>query len=164
MDDKKARYNGHVSSCMRHGKGSFDYPGASYRYDGDWNSGIKNSKLGKFSLARSFDYEGEFVNGEISGKGTKTWSDGREYSGEWLCGEMHGFGRWRNSNGTITYEGYMDNNKRVGDGTLTVRGDVYKGQFDKNIYNGHGIFLRENKYILDINFINDIWTCICNRT
>lgn len=156
MDDKKARYNGHVSSCMRNGKGTFDYPGASYKYDGDWSNGVKNSKLGKFSLAGCFDYVGEFVNGEMTGKGTKKWADGREYSGEWLCGEMHGFGRWSNANRSITYEGYMDNNKRVGDGTLTIRGDVYRGKFDKNIYNGHGVFLRENKYILDINFVNGI--------
>ena len=155
-EDKKSRYNGHISYCMRHGDGSYDYPGANYRYEGGWEYGVKNSKVGKFSLPGLFTYEGEFVDGEITGQGTKRWSDGRSYTGQWHLGEMHGFGRWQNSTGTEVYEGVYDNNKKHGDGILTIKGDVYKGKFGNNIFDGHGTYLKERKYVLDIDFIKGI--------
>lgn len=155
-DEKKSKYNGHIASCMRHGDGSYDYPGASYKYHGDWVYGVKNGKNGKFALPGLFTYEGEFLNGEITGKGSRKWADGRVYSGEWLNGEMHGTGTWQNASATEIYEGQYDNNKRQGDGILTIRGDVYKGKFGNNIYEGMGIYLRERKYVLECNFVKGI--------
>lgn len=155
-DDKKSKYNGHIASCMRHGDGAYDYPGGSYKYNGDWVYGVKNGSNGKFTLPGLFTYEGEFLNGEITGKGIRKWVDGRVYSGEWLNGEMHGTGTWQNANATEIYEGHYDNNKRQGNGILTIRGDVYKGKFSNNIYEGMGIYLRERKYVLECNFIKGI--------
>jgi len=37
-------------------------------------------------------YEGDFLNGEITGKGTKTFDCGMVYTGSWLNGEREGLG------------------------------------------------------------------------
>ena len=37
-------------------------------------------------------YEGEFVNGKLEGKGTKTWSNGNRYEGMWRNDLQHGPG------------------------------------------------------------------------
>lgn len=39
------------------------------------------------------NYTGAFINGEITGKGTKTYEDGMIYTGEWKSGERNGYGQ-----------------------------------------------------------------------
>ena len=38
-------------------------------------------------------YEGEFLNGEITGKGFRKWHDGSTYEGDFFEGEKHGQGK-----------------------------------------------------------------------
>jgi hypothetical protein len=35
-------------------------------------------------------YQGQFINGEIEGRGTRVWSDGKSYVGDWKNGEKNG--------------------------------------------------------------------------
>jgi hypothetical protein len=37
-------------------------------------------------------FVGDFVDGEITGSGTRTYEDGMRYSGNWLNGEREGYG------------------------------------------------------------------------
>ena len=37
-------------------------------------------------------YEGEFLDGEITGKGERRYPDGSVYTGEFRLGEKHGYG------------------------------------------------------------------------
>mmetsp|Transcript_24788 Transcript_24788/g.81463 ORF Transcript_24788/g.81463 Transcript_24788/m.81463 type:complete len:122 (-) Transcript_24788:1617-1982(-) len=64
-------------------------------------------------------YEGEFVNGEISGSGVRQWADGSTYTGQFLNGEHHGQGLFLHSNGD-RYEGGFLNNQRSGHGVLVL--------------------------------------------
>ena len=64
-------------------------------------------------------YVGEFVNGEIEGKGTRVYDDGTEYIGTFKKGEKHGYGE-------ITY------------GKRNVREEYYKGNWEMNVRQGFG--------------------------
>jgi hypothetical protein len=34
--DKQARYQGGILNCIKHGSGSYIYPGEVFQYDGEW--------------------------------------------------------------------------------------------------------------------------------
>jgi hypothetical protein len=50
-------------------------------------------------------FVGDFLNGEITGKGTKTFECGMVYTGDWLNGERDGYGdcTYGRKNYTETY-------------------------------------------------------------
>jgi len=75
-------------------------------------------------------------NGEIQGKGTRSYEDGTEYNGNFYCGEKHGYGEitygTRNSK-DLWYKGEWKMNVRSGFGQLMLRnGVMYKGNFENN--------------------------------
>jgi hypothetical protein len=37
-------------------------------------------------------YEGDFVDGEMTGDGERTWDDGSKFIGKFIEGEKHGLG------------------------------------------------------------------------
>jgi hypothetical protein len=115
--------------------------------------GEKHGKDAKFSVSGYSDYEGDFLNGEMTGKGRKVWADGRSYVGEWEYGEMHGKGVWTSSDQREIYEGDFANNKREGNGSLCLKnGDRYNGQFHLHRFHGHGAYLRENVFFAKADF------------
>jgi len=52
----------------------------------EWKDG-EMSGQGTKTWTNGDMYEGEFKDGEYDGQGTYTWSDGRKYVGEWKDGE-----------------------------------------------------------------------------
>ena len=54
-------------------------------------------------------YEGDFLNGEMTGKGRRTWEDGTEYSGEFVGGEKEGFGEIKYGKRNIKEHSYKGN-------------------------------------------------------
>lgn len=74
-------------------------------------------------------YEGDFVNGQRTGKGKFTWNNGDVYEGDFVDGKRHGKGKYTWARGTV-YEGDFWNGQRTGKGKLTrPGGDVYEGDF-----------------------------------
>ena len=70
--------------------------------------------MGKLMFNDGSYYEGTFVNGEISGFGTRYYaSTGCKYQGQFVKGELQGKGRMTWPDGSI-YEGQWENNKRQG--------------------------------------------------
>lgn len=115
--------------------------------------GKKHGPGGKFWLTGGDTYEGDFSNGEMTGKGCKTWVDGRTYTGDFVCGEMCGKGVWTSANGDEVYEGDFDSNRREGQGyNRLANGDTYNGTFSRHKFHGHGSYLRENCFIITSNF------------
>jgi hypothetical protein len=43
-------------------------------------------------VANGSSYEGDWVRGNMAGRGTFKWKDGSSYTGQMINGEMHGHG------------------------------------------------------------------------
>lgn len=129
---------------VRHGRGTYTYANGCFTYEGDWVHGVKHGH-GVLSCggvsgsgAPHSVYEGEFVRGEMTGRGLKRWSDGSNYAGSFLDGEMHGEGVWHGV-GT-KYEGAFQRNHRCGSGTLQCgAGTEFKGEFFESKKHGLGV-------------------------
>jgi hypothetical protein len=153
-------YKGEVLNCVRNGRGSYRYEiggNGLFVYDGPWLNGQKNGPHGKFTVKGAHQVTGNFSDGEITGFGVKTWSDGRRYEGEWLNGEMHGEGHWISSNGDETYRGDFKDNKRHGFGVLTLARaqSVYSGNFSFHKRDGLGSYLCPNLLLVEANFASN---------
>ena len=81
-------------------------------------------------------YQGDFVKGEMTGKGMRVWEDGTAYEGDFKEGEKHGHGEITYGSKDKTqqsYYGQWADNIRAGQGTLTMRdGTVFQGTFVRN--------------------------------
>lgn len=148
--DPQFVYKGDTLQGVRHGRGQYNYPGGVFRYNGPWQHGVKHGREGSFSLPGYFEYVGQFVDGQMTGRGRRDWADGRSYEGDWLNGEMHGKGTWSNSTLNESYDGDFVSNKRHGHGTLKLsNGDIYDGNFCMHRYQGRGAYLKEKSFVVD---------------
>lgn len=79
--------------------------------------------------------EGNFVDGEIEGRGSKQWVDGRRYEGDFSRGEACGEGWFKSPSGE-SYVGTWAQNKRHGHGQLVLPNGqgTYTGEFRRHRY------------------------------
>ena len=78
-------------------------------------------------------YEGDFLHGEMTGKGSRKFEDGTEYVGEFVGGEKEGYGEIKYGKRNIkehSYKGNWVGNQRHGYGELLLRNNsTIKGNF-----------------------------------
>ena len=83
-------------------------------------------------------YEGNFVNGKRNGKGTRTWTDGRKYTGDWLNDSRYGIGTYIGKSELIS-TGVWESDMMTGKGTrIWPNGDKYEGDFFWSAITGKG--------------------------
>ena len=160
-EDIEPHYRGEVLNCIRNGKGSYKYEiggNGLFIYDGQWSQGHKKGSGGKFTMKGIHQVTGDFSDGEITGHGVKTWSDGRRYEGGWLNGEMDGKGDWISSDGDEMYSGSFKDNKREGFGVLVFNrpSSIHRGCFSLNRKNGFGTYLCPNSVYIEGNFVDNL--------
>ena len=159
--------------AIRHGEGQSFYPecgGDMFHFEGLYTQGVKTK--GKFTFKGHSTYEGEYdvdnKSGEIEGIGTKTWEDGRKYTGKFAHGEMNGEGKWTSANGEEVYEGNHYENKRQGMGVLTkvVGSDthIYNGPFEGHQYHGRGTYVVRDMAAATCTFHHGIMQGACEVT
>ena len=113
---------------------------------------LMNSEFGWFEDGdddKEGKYVGEIENGEPSGQGTFTWSDGEKYVGEWKDGRKSGQGTLTLSSGN-KFEGEFKDGKYHGQGTFTWSdGDKYVGEFKDGKQHGQGTYIKPEgrKYV-----------------
>ena len=85
------------------------------RYEGEWVNGDMTGR-GVYQSPKGFSYEGQFRKNKPNGEGIKIWNDGSRYEGNWLDGMKSGRGiyAWYN-------------------------GDRYEGEFRDDKFNGQGV-------------------------
>ena len=97
----------------------------------------------------SWTYEGDFVNGQMTGQGRTTQIDspdapGYIYEGAHVNGWADGYGIWYRLDGTMMYEGNFKAHKYDGQGT-SFRPDgtkEYEGQWEEDLWKGVGTLYR----------------------
>ncbi|XP_043341674.1 MORN repeat-containing protein 1 isoform X3 [Cervus canadensis] len=131
----------------RTGYGVYVYPNSFFRYEGEWRGGKKHGR-GKLLFKDGSYYEGDFVDGEITGEGCRHWAltghgclvdaDGQVYLGSFHDNKRHGRGRMIFRNGD-EYEGNWVRDQRQGHGMLRlVDGSTYEGQWHSDVFSGQG--------------------------
>ena len=74
-------------------------------------------------------YEGDFLDGEMTGKGERKYTDGSVYKGEFKQGERNGYGE-------IVY---------------TKTNEWYKGEWSLNIRQGQGTLFNKDRYTFTVS-------------
>nr|CAH8868614.1 unnamed protein product [Trichobilharzia regenti] len=161
-------YVGQTHNDKRNGTGIYSYRNGYYKYEGQWSDGKKCGN-GKFTMKDGSVYEGDFTDGEISGKGRRYYPLSKnEYIGHFMLGERHGYGRMNYGNGCVyegdwlhnskhdgsKYTGGFIENKRSGAGCLWTTMFVYWGYWKNNIFNGTGTLKLINGTKYEGEFVN----------
>ena len=47
-------------------------------------------------------YDGDWIDGQMTGNGTYLWSNGMKYIGDWVNGQMHGKGKLISVDGNVS--------------------------------------------------------------
>jgi hypothetical protein len=89
-----ATYTGAMLDGKMHGFGKWTSSNETMTYEGQWLQDQWHGRGTQISLdvLSQYTYIGDFKHGDIHGKGTMKWADGRIYEGEWRAGERHGHG------------------------------------------------------------------------
>jgi len=146
-------YVGSFEDDAMHGDGTLTWADASgactYRGQFRWNEFEGSGVLEWSSGAR---YKGEFSSGLYHGQGAFEWPNKRSvYSGEWVHGEIWGKGHLTVHNeagGSLIYEGEFKQGNMEGDGHIQFLAapsagsavDSYQGEFRASRFNGRGAF------------------------
>ncbi|VDQ00890.1 unnamed protein product [Trichobilharzia regenti] len=104
----------------------------------------KRNGNGKFTMKDGSVYEGDFTDGEISGKGRRYYPLSKnEYIGHFMLGERHGYGRMNYGNGCV-YEGDWLHNSKHGL-FIGATGKIISsmGEFVNGKPSGHGKLTRQ---------------------
>ncbi|MBO6919971.1 MAG: caspase family protein [Rhizobiaceae bacterium] len=98
-------------------------------------------RQGKFVTS---EYKGNFVNGKISGFGTRKFISGNIYRGEMINGIRNGRGKLTYANGDV-YEGHYEDGERHGRGIYSfASGSVYEGTYKNGLKDGYGVYRRSS--------------------
>jgi hypothetical protein len=116
------KYQGEIKNGMKNGYGVAIYPDGSH-YQGQW---VNNLPSGKGKLTNKVTdpkmpaeyYDGDWLDGQMNGKGLQSWKDNSNYNGEYFKGQKSGYGHFSWPDGN-KYSGQYKNDLREGQGTFT---------------------------------------------
>lgn len=120
-------YNGNFVKDMKHGKGKIHFIIQDEEYEGEFYEGKLTGK-GIFKWKNKDSYIGDVVNRKMHGIGKYIWQDGSEYEGEYVDNIKEGKGKFKWNNGNI-YEGKFSKGVPHGEGILHVKGSKYECEF-----------------------------------
>ena len=134
-----------MKNSLPNGKGKYIFANKDI-YEGDFNQGDMTGK-GIFTFfSDNSRYEGDIEKGYFKGKGKMKWSNGIEYSGDFLDSYLNGNGAITNKIQQEKYHGMFERNEFNGKGIYYYRnGDVFEGNFEYGIKSGYGKFTRNDK-------------------
>ena len=123
-------------------------------YKGEYNDNGNMHGIGSITK-KTYEYEGDFNDGAITGRGIYNWFDGDAYVGDVVDGFRHGYGSYYYKSGN-SYEGDWCKSLKHGFGVFFFkRGGIYNGEWENNKKCGKGIFRINDKIIYDGEWKDD---------
>lgn len=133
-------YTGEYKENERHGKGLYWWSYSSAMYCGDWLKNMRHG-YGRMVYPDGSRYLGHWVNDKKNGQGRYTYADGSSYDGAWVKNEKHGRGRYDFTDGSSYVGSFYHNAFISGEWWLACGTVRYVGNFEKDIPDGHGVFV-----------------------
>lgn len=95
------------------------------------------------------EYEGEFQNGMLHGKGYFLWSNGVKYNGDFEFNRITGKGKYEWPDGSW-FEGDVVDGLRWGNGNYHGPEEeiIYEGEWEKGLRHGKGVLKHKSGYLL----------------
>ena len=108
-------------------KGKVYFDGKLF-FEGEYLNGQINGKGKAYDSSGELYFEGEYLKGqEWNGKGKKyIFYSKSDYEGEFLCGKLHGKGKEYNHGGNLIFEGEYFDGKRWEGKKYDINGNVIK--------------------------------------
>ena len=147
--------SGLQAQCMRgnctDGRGQYKFKDKS-NYEGQFKNGYLH---GKGTLVfNEGKYTGQFKRNRRDGEGKIMFNSGDSYIGQFKQNLFHGKGKFTYANGDV-YKGHWSDGKKEGFGTYIFKNsDVYKGEFVNDKINGKGTLTKANKIELTGQWYN----------
>lgn len=125
-------------------------------YAGGFDGNYLREGYGKITWANGDSYEGDFVAGELTGRGIFYFAGGDVYEGDLVGGVKEGYGKYTSADGS-TYEGEFKGDLRHGKGIHTAAdGSVYEGDFVDGIKEGYGKYVYATGDVYEGEFKGDL--------
>ncbi|CAI8597061.1 unnamed protein product [Vicia faba] len=136
-------YTGGFKNSFFHGKGESTGSNDVIIYEGDWVNGKITGK-GLLTWPSGTNYEAKFSRSCPRGNGTYTWKDGSIFNGNWKDNKKSGKGVMKWANGDV-FDGSWSNGLRHGSGVYRfANGDVCIGNFKSKFLHGKGKYTSSN--------------------
>ena len=125
--------------------------------DADVKDHEVGSEQGRVELPNGDVYEGDLINGKMTGKGRMVFANGNACEGDFVDGKMNGKGKfiWSEKgkwSGAV-YEGDFVEGKLTGKGKITwPDGEVYEGDFVDGKHVGKGKYIRSNGDVYEVDY------------
>ncbi len=152
MFEDKTKAEGNWKGGKMNGSFKIFYASGNF-YEGGM---IDNNKsgIGKYKTEDA-EFQGNFSNNYLNGKGKIIFSDKRIYEGLFKDNFLNGFGKITLADGS-SYEGNFIDNKLNGKGIYIFNnGDKFEGDFKESKFNGQGIVYYLKGGTLKGTWIND---------
>jgi len=126
-------------------------------YEGEFRDGEITGKGYKFNKSRESEYTGEFLEGQYHGKGTLRSKNQTVYQGDFNENMMHGYGELAEFKTNQNYKGLWYYNKRHGQGEQRYSdGSKYVGDWIRDKRQGHGEFTQLDGTFYEGQWRNDL--------
>ncbi|XP_058755814.1 phosphatidylinositol 4-phosphate 5-kinase 6-like [Vicia villosa] len=136
-------YTGDFKGSIFHEKGESAWSNDEIIYEGDWVNGKMTGK-GLAIWPSGTNYERKVSKNYSHGNGTYTWKDGSIYFGNWKNSKIDGKGVMKWANGDV-FEGCWSKGLRHGSGVYRfAKGDVCNGNFKSKFLHGKGKYTCSN--------------------
>lgn len=136
-------YTGDFKRSLFHRKGESIALNDEITYEGDWVNGKMTGK-GSMIWPSGTNYEAKVSEIFAHGNGTYTWKDGSVYIGNWRNNERGAKGIMKWANGDV-FDGCWWNGERHGSGVYRfANGDVCVGYFKSKFLQGNGKYTSAN--------------------